>query len=538
MGGHLWKLRSSGGRPQQLTRAAAEYANPVWSPDGQAIVVSKGTGAPFRDRGITHNSYWQLVAVPAGGGDAQHVATVNTPSGGSAGARSQIVRASFGTDGRIYFPERIEGDERTITGLISVRGDGSDRRVHLTFDFADEVVVSPNGNWVAFQESDNVYLTPFPRAGTGGVPVAMKKKDGALPVRRLSTEGGLYPYWRNANSLGFGGGPRFYIYDVAAETTDTFDVRLMVPRPIPGGSVALTGARVITLENRNVIESGTVLVEGSRITCVGQCDASGADRVIDVSGATIVPGFIDMHAHHYREHKGIIPKHNFESAVYLAYGVTANLDNSMWSQSVFATAELVRAGLVVGPRAYSTGDPLYRGDGSRRNEITSYEVAQQEVNRLASWGAVAVKQYLQARRDQRQWVTDAARKNGMMVTSEGGDLAYNIGMILDGHTAWEHPMSYTPLYQDAARFFGIAGATYSPTFIVGGPGAWNEEFFFAERDVWKDEKQRRFMPWRQTMPHMRRRMLRPDTDYSYPMIAQALADIIEHGGWGAIGSHG
>ena len=33
-------------------------------------------------------------------------------------------------------------------------------------------------------------------------------------------------------------------------------------------------------------------------------------------------------------------------------------------------------------------------------------------------------------------------------------------------------------------------------------------------------------------------MLRPDTDYSYPMIAQALADIIEHGGWGAIGSHG
>ena len=34
------------------------------------------------------------------------------------------------------------------------------------------------------------------------------------------------------------------------------------------------------------------------------------------------------------------------------------------------------------------------------------------------------------------------------------------------------------------------------------------------------------------------RMLRPKTDYSFPLLARGLADIIAEGGYGAIGSHG
>ena len=125
-----------------------------------------------------------------------------------------------------------------------------------------------------------------------------------------------------------------------------------------------------------------------------------------------------------------------------------------------------------------------------------------------------------------------------MVTAEGGDLTYNLSMIMDGQTGWEHPMSYLPLYRDAATFFGRANAVYSPTFVVAGTGPWNIEYFFAESDVWKDEKHRRWMPWRQMTGHLRRRMLRPDTDYSFPLLAQGLADIIAEGGFGSIGSHG
>jgi hypothetical protein len=94
------------------------------------------------------------------------------------------------------------------------------------------------------------------------------------------------------------------------------------------------------------------------------------------------------------------------------------------------------------------------------------------------------------------------------------------------------------MYSDGAKFFGKAGATYSPTLVVAGPGAWSIEYWFQQSDVWKDAKQRRWFPWRELVPQTRIRWLRPETDYSYPLIAQAMADIIAEGGWGAIGSQG
>jgi imidazolonepropionase-like amidohydrolase len=113
-----------------------------------------------------------------------------------------------------------------------------------------------------------------------------------------------------------------------------------------------------------VIDAGTLVVDGSRIVCVAaDCDVSGADRIVDVGANTLIPGLVDMHSHHYFEHRGIQPRHDFEQAVYLAYGITANMEPSIWSQTVFPAAELIDAGIVLGPRTFSTGDPLYQGDG-------------------------------------------------------------------------------------------------------------------------------------------------------------------------------
>jgi len=56
--------------------------------------------------------------------------------------------------------------------------------------------------------------------------------------------------------------------------------------------------------------------------------------------------------------------------------------------------------------------------------------------------------------------------------------------------------------------------------------------------VWKDPKLRRFMPWRELIPHTRRRFIRPKTDYNFPLMAQAAADIVAAGGLAPIGSHG
>ncbi len=540
-GGHLWKVSAGGGDPVRITRAAGEWVHPTWRPDGREILVLRGSGATARGRTFTHNPWWDLVRVDAGSGEARVVARVSLPAGTNPSnvARRAIFQPSYGPGGRIFFPEFRKGERGVETVLVSLRPDGLDRREHFVLPDADEAVPSPDGRWVAYQEGDNVYLTPLPLPGTGGEPVRLDKRKGKLPVRPLTTEGGLFPRWRDAGTVEFGSGNRYFVHSVETGRTDTLTLRLTVPRRIPAGRIALTDARIVTLEGDRVLERGTVVVEGARIVCVGTCDTDGVDRVLDLAGKTIIPGFVDMHSHHYREHRGYRPLRDYEVAMYLAYGVTTSLDNSMWAQNIFPTAELIEAGRMVGPRTFSTGDPLYGfGDAARQNRLTSLEGTVHEVRRLKSWGAVSLKQYMQPRRDQRQWISHVARQEGLMVTAEGGDLFYDLGMIMDGQTGWEHPLSYVPLYSDAARFFGKAGAFYSPTLVVAGPGPWNIEYFFAESDVWKDEKQRRWLPWRMAVGHLRRRMLRPATDYSFPLLAQGLADIIGEGGHGALGSHG
>ncbi len=537
--GHVWIADvgvSAPAAPRPITTTAAEYAQTAWSPDGKEVIAARGSGETFRGRTLVENPWYEIVRIPASGGPAIAVAT-----GKSAGGRRAITQPSYGPEGRIFFPdfitERRDGRDQPVTDLVSVRPDGSDRRIHMKFAFADEAVPSPDGKYVAFEEGDNVYLTPFAWNGVGTQPLQADKKHAKFPIKALSKEGGMFIHWRDTQTVEFGSGPRYHSYNVTDEKTNSIDLNLTAPRDIPKGSIALTNAKIITLDSRKVIDRGTIVVKDGRIACVGDCATTGA-TVIDAKGKTIIPGWIDMHAHHHRENSGMVPAHNWETAIYLAYGVTTTLDNSVWNQNIFPTAEMIEAGMILGPRIFSTGDPLYNGDGSRQNELVSLEVTEANVNRLVSWGAVSMKQYLQPRRDQRQWVAEAARKRGAMVTAEGDSLEYNLGMIIDGQTGFEHPMSYAPLYNDAAKFFGMAKAVYSPTFIVGGAGPWNEEYWWQESDVWKDEKARRWLPWRNLIPNTRRRMLRPATDYSYPMIAQGLADIIAQGGYGAIGSHG
>jgi len=542
-GGALWKVPATGGTPQRLNLDAGEYINPSWSPDGSQILLARGSGATLRGRTWANNAWYDVVRVPAKGGKATWISRIDRPTGELSGlvAWREMPAPAFGPGGRIYYietkPTKIEGSFLE-SHLVSVRADGTDLKLHLIFPTTNEIAISPDGRSLAYQESDNVYLMPFPASGTAGQPPLIDRRKPAFAVEALSKEGGNYPHWRDDDTVTFGSAAKFFVYHVASRRTDSEEIHLPVPRNTPRGTVALVGARIITLEHRKVIEQGTVLIKDDRIICVGTCDTGSADRTIDVHGKSIIPGFIDMHAHHYREYNGITPPHDFEHAAYLAYGVTTTLDPSAWSDNVFPIAELTETGGMIGPRTFSTGAPLNRGSEAHWNELTDYTTAEHEINRLKSYGAIALKQYEQPRRDQRQWIVDIARAKGLTVTSEGDSLEYNIGTTIDGQTGWEHPLSYAPLYGDASTFFGMAQIAYSATIIVGGAGPWNEDYLFQDSDLWKDQKLARWTPWLELLPHTRRRQLRPITDYSFPFIAQGVADIIAAGGHGAIGGHG
>ncbi|HEY6359967.1 MAG TPA: amidohydrolase family protein [Vicinamibacterales bacterium] len=70
--------------------------------------------------------------------------------------------------------------------------------------------------------------------------------------------------------------------------------------PAAGGVTALANARVIDGTGRTPLEQATILISGGKITAVGAGSSVqvplGATRV-DMSGKTIVPGFINVHGH-------------------------------------------------------------------------------------------------------------------------------------------------------------------------------------------------------------------------------------------------
>jgi len=536
--GQLWTVTASGGAPRQVTSDPGEYLNPAWSHDGATLAYSRGSGATLRGRDWARNEWYDVVLQPVSGGAPQAIARLSGQAG--PGANPQ-----FGPGGRMFFtePRSEKGDGpfdgKPVLDLVSTLKDGTDRRLHATIPYAMQAQVSPDGQQVVYQAGDNIYVAPLPLNATGQEGVRLDRKAPVFTITTASLDGGMYPHWRDDATVEFGNANKYFVYHVGSGKTDTTEIHLSVPRAIPQGSVALTNARIITLANKKVIESGTIVVKAGRISCVGTCSTAGISRVIDAKGKTIIPGWIDMHAHHHRESAGITPTHNFESAVYMAYGVTTTLDPSTWSEEVFPLAEMIEAGTAVGPRTFSTATPLLNGSGTNFNELTSYEATEHEITRLASYGVVALKQYLQPDREQRQWITDIARKQHLRVTGEGSsDLLHKVTMLMDGQTGFEHPTPYVPLYGDVAKFFGQAHTVYSPTFTVGGTAPWNEEYFFQISDVWKDAKLQRWTPWRELMPHLRRRWMRPLTDYHFGVQAQGLADIIANGGYGAIGSHG
>ena len=523
-GGHLWRAPAGGGAAQQISLRAGEYMNPVWSPDGREVVAARGSGATARGRALVHNAWQDLVRFPAGGGEAVTVVR-------NVGSAPPL--ASYGPGGRIHF---MAGN-----ALVSVTASGADRREHVRMiPPIWEGVVSPDGARVAFVTVGDVFIAPLPPARSAEDVPSISRTGGSLPVTRVTTDGGLFPRWRSEHVLEFGGGARYATHDVRSGETSSTELQLTVSRNLPEGAVAITNARIVTLDDDGVIERGTVVTRGGRIACVGDCDAAGADRVIDATGRTIIPGWIDAHGHHNRESMQLVPERGFEHAVYLAYGVTTTRDPAASSINTWTAKDLVQAGRMVGPRIFATGETLTAGDAPFKADVDTREEADNQAARLQRWGAESLKQYLQPNRRRAQWLVDAGRQRGMVVTSEGGnfDLSHNIGLVMDGHAGFEHALVQFPIYSDVSRFLGQAGFYYSPTVVVGGSAPWSEEYFFQREDTWLDVKARQWLPWRQLIPHARRRMTRPETDYGFAIVAEGMADIIAAGGYGAIGSHG
>ena len=67
--------------------------------------------------------------------------------------------------------------------------------------------------------------------------------------------------------------------------------------PVFAADLLIENARIVDVAGRT-IEGGSLLIEGERILAITEDPTDPQDaRVIDASGMTVVPGFIDTHRH-------------------------------------------------------------------------------------------------------------------------------------------------------------------------------------------------------------------------------------------------
>lgn len=535
---HIYRTPVERFAPERLTTQAGHYEHLSWSPDGGKLVYLKSSGGELRGEpnlieAIGKTVEWIEPTRPA----TTHVVAKL----GSRGDRRQEMRPSFSGDGsRIYITETPE--RRKPTTLFSLALDGSDRRAIARFRFADDVMPSPDGKWIAFTEQFEAYVAPFPAADAGLVDIDPRQPESA---RRLSSSGAYFLNWVDrGRSISWGWGPSYYKVHAELKSGPPRAVQIAVSEPRMGGTgqVLLRGARIVTMGSAGVIDRGEILVENNRIRQVGVIGSIGVGsevKVVDVTGKTIIPGIVDVH-NHYRQGRNaeLFPEMDWGYVTQLAYGVTTVRDPSARSQSIFTQAEMMATGRSWGPRIFSTGEPIYYDETAFARPPQSLEEMRLNVRRLKALGASAIKLYTLRRREQRQWLLQAAREEGLIAIPEGAQkIFFDITLLMDGYSTLEHAIKTAPLHADMLGLFKVTGTPLVPTLTVG-PGGAAEEYFYGKGGVAEDKKLLRFVPRTEVAPHDALRSVRPEGDYYFKHLARSSTDVLRAGGRLALGAHG
>ncbi|MFL6732203.1 MAG: amidohydrolase family protein [Sphingomicrobium sp.] len=532
--GRIELVGANGGAARTITSEPGHYSKPRFSPDGRTIVFEAGRGGDLtsdrwsRDPGV--------YMVPATGGAPKLV---------ERGASNPQFGAS---NERLFMTTQSDDDKLE---LISTDLNGEARRVHANGDLASDFQVSPDGRSLAFRQNYEAFLMPL-MPGAQAVSVALK--DGSLPTTRLSVGGGDFLHFSAGGArVHWSIGPTLYTADTRVAYNEGYQppqsgvsLSRTIAASKPVGSVALVGARIVTMNGTDggVIEDGTILVQGDRIGAIGPRSSvtiPAGTKTVDVSGKTIVPGFIDAHAHGPQgDGNGFVPQQNWSTMVNLALGTTTIHDPSNSSSEVFAASEMQRAGLVLAPRIFSTGEVIYGAKAAGVfADIGKFDDALGHVRRLKAQGAWSVKNYNQPRREQRQMVVAAAQAENMLVVPEGGSLfTMDISLIQDGNATLEHNLPGSTFYSDVLQLWSQTKTNYTPTLVVTYGGPAGDPYWRSHTNVWEQPLLKAHIPPGTLAAANARRVIAPEEDYADTWSAREARKLADRGVSVSIGAHG
>jgi Tol biopolymer transport system component len=599
VGGSLYKInfKGKGAKPVKLTSSSGVYSDPAWSYKSNRIIFLQGPAQFFKDADgpFAFKAKESLAWISTEGGA---VTVIDKSKGrGVPHFVKNDDRIYLYHGGKGLISIRWDGtDEKEhvkVTG-ITVYGTTHDhdhddyvnhcmlaeteREPQQQPSNASVVMMAPEGDQAMAQINNDIYVVTVPKTGGETPKISVSNPENAqFPARKLTTIGGQFASWNNTGKKVYWSiGNAFFTYDIdeakakeeelkkkkaeeakAKEEGKTEEkkngdekkdegykpaeirVKVTVPRDIPSGKVLLTNARIITMKGDEIIERGDILIENNRIKQVGASGSitvDGSVQKMDMTGKTIVPGFVDTHAHMWPQW-GLHKNEVWMYAANLSYGVTTTRDPQTATTDVLTYADMVDAGQIPGPRVYSTGP----GVGFWMYNIKDLDHARNVLKQYSEYyNTKTIKMYLTGNRQHRQWIIMAAKEQQLMPTTEGGlDFKLNLTQIQDGYPGHEHAFPIYPLYNDFNTFLAESGTTYTPTLLVAYGGPWAENYFYATENVNGDPKLNYFTPKSELDSKSRRR---PGwfmfEEHVFPDHAAFLKNYVAAGGNAGVGSHG
>ncbi|MEO1245932.1 MAG: amidohydrolase family protein [Pseudomonadota bacterium] len=393
------------------------------------------------------------------------------------------------------YPESIV---RTVLEEADLNGLGS-RTLAFGSSEVGGIAPAPDLQHLALTRRDgSVWIAPF-HSGIDGPGSVSSLAPEAF---RASANAGYYANWSSGSQLTFGFGTNVYKYRLEDASLYSLDIDVPITMNKPSQYLAFTGARLVTIAGDTgagpIIPSGTLVARDNRIVALGPTDAveipPGA-TVIDVTGKTIVPGFLDTHYHRIGGSASAfgLPKSGisdmFSDKSAIAFGITSAWEpGGVADDGAPAAADLQLAGRTVGPRWSHTAAGRV---GFPYEFLTSYAAALASVQQRRDLGVTLLKEYDAHTRQQRQWLLAAARANGLGAISHLETFDGMMTRVLDGYTGGDHPYLPTPFYRDVHELLSRTGYIWTPNIAitVGSIGQISDRKVFYCNAVFQEENQ-------------------------------------------------
>ncbi|MBL0178489.1 MAG: PD40 domain-containing protein [Gemmatimonadetes bacterium] len=564
-------------------------SNPHFSTDRDRIFASGGSAGlvSFRWDGTDLKTHLKVTGpMPPGAGGGMTL---------DAGLDAQAARLVGGRGARPAAPRPPKAYDAAAGTPMQSHWENDDLESNPTPPSASLILMSPKGGQALAVVGMDLYVVTVPPAGAAAPSVSVASPaSAAVPVRKLNEVGGEFPAWSgDGRRVVWGLGNAVWTYDLdraqvvddslavdarriallradttkkdslaradslaKADTTTKIKpgyhaaeqrVSVKATRDKARGVVALRGAKAITMRDHEIIENADLVIRDDRIVAIGARGTvaipDGA-RVIDVAGKVIMPGMVDTHYHPQWLTPGVHNTQTWQYLATLAYGTTTTRDPQTATTDFLTYGDRVATGEMIGPRIYTTGPGVFSAEGVR-----DLEHARQVMKRYSTYyDTKTLKMYMSGNRQQRQWIIQAAKEQGIMPTTEGGlDQKLNLTHGIDGYPGIEHTLPITPKYRDLFEWYAATGTTNSPTLIVEYGGPFGEGWFYQTEDLVNDAKLRRFSHPIDLASKIRRRGtgnapgpagFAVREEYAMWQHAEDVAKAVAAGGKIGVGSHG